>query len=242
MIPNLDQPFFIRSVRKVSKLYINFTLQLIFCISHEKMPFLGDSMKYIVILALCFSSTAATITADAFKFSVLTNTDEYDISADLTLACRYEKFVISDSSEYEVTFKEVPLKITKSKNKVTFENQTQVEHEIKGYFKANKGCYAISNFVVKSKKYAVGWANQFDRPISLTIYESSKPMEYASFDANKIIDVVANKSVNFIYKAVGNQVNVKMEFGGVVYNSMSTFANASAYRKTGTNFPYPLLD
>ncbi len=198
-------------------------------------------MKFLSLLALSVSSLAATITAQPFKFTVLNNTKDYDISMELTLACRYEKFVISDSSQYEVFFKEVPLKISSKNGRTTIENQYPVEHEVTGIFKSNKSCYSISSFIVKSKKYSVGWANQFSRPISLKIYENSPAREYSEFDASELVELVADKEVKFVYKASSNQVIVKMSFDDEVYRSMSTFASTTVYRFEDTNFPHPLV-
>jgi hypothetical protein len=205
-------------------------------------------MKKLVLL-LCILSThsvlAASVTVEQFNLDFLMDTSEYEVDFELTMACRYEKFVISDSSEYEYTYKKVPLKITKKKldrntSRVRVSNTRDQKLVLKGMFKSNKECQTYLEFFFKSKKYSVGWANQFDRPIRLGVFEHSRLAEYKTFDINALRDTFENKLVSFIYKPVSSQVNVRLGFDNLPSRGMSSYLSMSTAIDKNTNMPYRL--
>jgi len=199
----------------------------------------------LLFLALSSSSLAASVTVRAFDLNFTMDTKAYELDIELEMACRYEKFVFSDSSEYEYTYKKVPLKITKRKvagslSEITVSNLKTRKHTMTGMFKSNKECQTYLNFFVKDKRYAVGWAGQFDRPIRLGIFEHSRLAEDKYFDIDKLRDQVEDKKVSFNYKPVGRQVNVRLAFDDISTTGMSTYLSQSVAADQKTGMPYLL--
>ena len=161
------------------------------------------------------------------------------------MACRYEKFVIGDSSEYEYIYEEVPLKIktktlTDNTELVTLSNESNRVLKLDGWFKSGKECQTLQNFFLKSKLYSIGWANQFNRPIRLGLFEHSRLEEFKVYDVPGLKDLINNKSLGFTYKPSYNQVNIRFTIDGIPLLDMSTYLRTSAYMNPGTQMPWPL--
>lgn len=206
--------------------------------------FMKIFFTFIVLISVS-SSYAASITVQPFKIKFLINTNEYELDFKLQMACRYEKFVIGDSSEYEYKFKDVPLllkaqKINSEISEITFENKVQRELEVKGFFKPNKACQTITEFFIKSKLYSIGWANQYNRAIKLGIYKQSRLSEVQYFDSKVYNDLFSYKELGFIYNNRSSQTYVKFAIDAVAYDSMSTFARIMVPLDPNTNKPYLL--
>lgn len=209
----------------------------------------GDYKMKILTTLLCTFMTslsfAASVTVPAFDIDFHLDKDAYQIDFELEMACRYEKFVISDSAQFEYTYKKVPLtiKFLETQNgltRVRLENQSEQKHKLTGFFKSNKQCQTYMNFFLIDRKYATGWANQMDRPIRLGIFEHSRLQEEKTFDVQKLKNLIEEKKLSFNYKDVGSQINVKFAFDDIPSRSMSTYMGRSTARNPETQMPYPL--
>lgn len=199
----------------------------------------------VLIFLSSFNLYAATVTVEPFELEFTMNTKAYELDFELTMACRYEKLVWSDSSQYNYKYKEVPLKIKTKKisnneSIIIVSNKSRQTLSETGYFRSNKGCQTYLNFFVKDKLYSIGWANQFHRPIRLGVFEHSRVEVNSVFDINKLKDIFENKKVHFNYKYVGRQVNVRLAFDGVSTTGMSTYLSQSVAGNSETEMPYPL--
>lgn len=203
--------------------------------------------KLILLFGLLLSQSifAASVTVEKFNLEFLLDTSEYELDFELTMACRYEKFVFSDSSQYSYTYKTVPLKITKKKlssdtSLIRVSNPRDQKLVLNGMFKSGKQCQTYMNFFFKSKKYATGWANRLDRPIRLGVFEHSRLEEYKTFDIDSLRDTFENKKVSFFFKPVSSQVNVRLAFDDLPTRGMSTYLSTSTAKDKKTNMPFRL--
>jgi hypothetical protein len=206
-------------------------------------------MKFSLLFLLFIysaSSSAASVTINSFNLDFTMDTDAYELDFSLEMACRYEKFVISDSSQYEYIYEKVPLKITATKiagsslSAITVSNTQKRKLKISGYFKSGKECQTYLQFFVKDKIYATGWANQFSRPIRLGHFDHSRLAEEKTFNFNKLNDYMGNKKISFNYKATGRQINVRFAFDDVSTTSMSSYLSRSTAEDPKTGMPYLL--
>jgi hypothetical protein len=205
--------------------------------------------KYILMALFVLSSTAmagsASVRVEKFDLEFYMDTSKYELDFELEMACRYEKFVISDSSEYEYIYKDVPLTIKKKrvsskKSLITVSNKENRELKIGGFFRSNKGCQTYLNFFIKSKKYSIGWANQFNRPIRLGHFVHSRVEYRKTFDIAALKNIFEDKEVSFNYKPVRSQVNVRLAFDGVSTTGMSSYLFTSTAIDSETDMPYVL--
>jgi hypothetical protein len=209
----------------------------------------GPIMKLLLLLLLSITSTAslaASITVNPFDLKFTMNTDAYELDFSLEMACRYEKFVISDSAQYEYIYEKVPLQITvkniagSEESQITVSNSQKRKLKLSGYFKSGKECQTYLHFFVNDKIYASGWANRLDRPIRLGHFEHSRLAEEKIFDFNKLNDYMGNKKISFNYRSTGRQVNIRFAFDDVSTTGMSSYLSQSAAENPETQMPYRL--
>lgn len=206
-------------------------------------------MKYlscITLLLFSFSSFSASVSVMPFSFVFYAKNDSYEVDFKLKMACRYEKFIVSDSSQYEYFYEEVPLiveqiELINGLTKFTIKNTQNRKLNLGGFFRNNKECQTIQNFFLISKKYSIGWANRFDRPIRLGLYEQSRLEQEKVFNIQKIYSKINNKELGFIYMPTGFQVNIRFGFNRVSSTGMSSYLSTTAYENKETGMPYPLL-
>ena len=203
--------------------------------------------KLIVFISILFSQSifSANVTVEKFNLEFLLDTTEYELDFELRMACRYEKFVISDSSQYDYIYKTVPLKITKKKlssdtSLIRVSNLRDQKLVLKGMFKSNKECQTYLSFFFKSKKYSIGWANRFDKPIRLGVFEHSRLAEYKTFDIDNLRDIFENKKVSFIFRPVRSHVNIRLGFDDQPTRGMSSYLMMSSAIDKTTNMPFRL--
>lgn len=203
------------------------------------------NLLLLICLFGCFNLSAATIRVNQFDLDFYLDTTAYEIDFELEMACRYEKFVISDSAQYEYIYKNVPLvikskKITSSKSLITVSNKNDEILKMGGLFRSNKGCQTYLHFFFKSKKYSIGWANQFDRPIRLGHFEHSRVEEHQVFDISKLKNIFEDKEVSFIFRPVRSQVNVRLGLDSVPTTGMSTYLSTTTAIDSKTSMPFAL--
>lgn len=198
----------------------------------------------IFLTLLSLNSFAASVTVESFELPVLVNTKKYELDVSIVMACRYEKFVISDSSEYEYTYKEVPLTTSSKKQSdqlslVTIINKENRTHKVSGLFKSNKGCQTYLNFFLVDKKYSLGWASQFHRPIRLGLLEHSVVKSDSIFNVAALADLFAYKKLSFTYRAThSNNVNVIFSLDDEPLRRMSSTFRTSVLKNELTGMPH----
>ncbi|OUR95518.1 hypothetical protein A9Q84_16935 [Halobacteriovorax marinus] len=199
----------------------------------------------LLALFLSFSTFSASITVEPFDLEFNMDTNAYELDFELEMACRYEKFVFSDSSQYSYTYKKVPLKITKKKisrnlSRVTVSNTSKRRLDLTGFYRSNKQCQTYLNFFVKDKIYSQGRTNSFDVPIRLGVFEHSRLADHKVFDFEKLEEVFQNKKVSFNYKYNGRRMYVRLAFDDISTTGMSTYLSTGASANPETKMPYLL--
>lgn len=90
------------------------------------------------------AAQASSITADPFKLEFTLASSTLGLEAELVLTCRYERIVWSDSAEWEIFTKNIPLfvQIKKIRNKrnVRLALKERQYHEVRGTFRPSKEC------------------------------------------------------------------------------------------------------
>ncbi|EQC52066.1 hypothetical protein [Bacteriovorax sp. DB6_IX] len=200
-------------------------------------------MKKLIIASL-LSATAfgATTTANPFKLSFYLMEKDAEVTAILKQSCRYEKFVFSDSSEYEARWQEFPLQIKTTKvsggKEVEISLKSQKTMSVTGIFKPTKGCYSNVEVSISSTKYSIGWANRFDKAISFELRTKQFYKEDNSeLNLSPLLDKLENKELSFYMKKFSSQVNTFLYFDGE--RDWDVFA-VTAAKDPKTNLPYPL--
>ncbi len=227
----------------------------IFCIETDiktkKEVFMNKVTKKILVfglLAYSANTLAVETVAKPFSFEFETTTDEYQFDVSIEQNCRYEIPVWGDSAKYDTRFQSTPLKLTKKKlrdGKVQYKYSLDktVKLAVTGMFKSGKECTTGLRIIANSSKYALGWANQFHRPVSFTFLDDM--YDYEDYDAtfepsqDKNFQKFANNEISFQFKSYpqGNQVNVWIMSNG---KKMPSAFPIGVLKNPKTNLPYPL--
>lgn len=206
-------------------------------------------MKYLALFTLTFlfiqaQAFAASIEARPFQFEFTTPKELLDVKAEVELSCRYEKFVIGDSAEYNTTRKshDLDIKTTKLDGRTRFQISlnSSLSHKVTGLFRPSKECAGQLKLTLNDKKYAVGWAGKLKTPISFLIKTPAYRYNegHSNLDISEVLDVIENRHVSFRYKSVPNmQVNIWVLFDG---NTHPSLFPTSAAINPKTNKPYLL--
>jgi|GEM_PF-2088470 hypothetical protein len=199
------------------------------------------TLTFILIPAIGFT---ASIEARPFDFEFTAPQDLLDVNAQLQLSCRYEKFVIGDSAEYNTTRKSYDLDIqaTNLDERVRYRISltSTLSHEVRGFFRPNKECAGQLKISLNDNNYAVGWVGKVSTPISFFVQTSAYRYNegHSSLDISEVLDVIKNRHVSFRYKPVPNlQVNIWVLFDGSTHRSLLP---TSAAINPETNAPYLL--
>ena len=203
--------------------------------------------KVILITLMLFSLNGftASVTVAPFDLRVLVDTSHYDLEVELTMACRYEKLVISDSAEYE--YKHLPVKLQIKEEKLTnglsevrIINSKKRILEQTEWYRSNKGCQTYFELFLKDKIYTTGFFNEFSRPIRLGFLEHSRVKEVSEFDLNWLFDTFNNKKLSFNYKNNGYSVNTRFALDDISTTELSTFLYMNVALDEETGMPYRL--
>lgn len=200
-----------------------------------------------IIYLLCFlllspAILAESVTAHPFILEFFSPQEKFNVRAKLSLSCRYEKFVISDSSEYVVRTEDLLLPVEaldvgeQTHFKVALKEKALMK--LDGVFKSNKGCMSQVRLTFLDKKYAVGWAGQMSRPINITLstgqyYEAGD----TELDLSKLEEKISYRLMDFLYHPVPHlQVNIWLTADGIKLPESPT----SSAIDPRTNMPYIL--
>lgn len=182
-------------------------------------------MNKIFLLGIIFYSSLAlaeSITVHPFSLEFSTTRDRLDVIPRLTLTCRYERIVISDSAEYIYKTQDVPLRIVKENHQgdshFSLALEKRASLRLDGVFRPTKECTAELTISFVDRIYAVGWGGQMSRPINFTL--SSGAYRYQSgdseLDLSAIDDLLSGRKIDFYFRAVpGLQVNIWITADGV---------------------------
>lgn len=187
---------------------------------------------------------AESVTAHPFILEFFSPQDKFHVRAQLSLSCRYEKFVISDSSEYVVRTEELVLPVEaldvgeQTHFKVALKEKVLMK--LDGVFRSNKGCMSEVRLTVLDKKYAVGWAGQVRRPISFTLttgqYYQAGDTE---LDLFQLEEKISHRLLDFLYQPVPQlQVNIWLTADGIKLPESPTSSAIDPL----TNMPYILIN
>lgn len=212
-------------------------------LSKINLSVVAKGMKNLILICTLFvislTAQAESITANPFSFELFTTQAHLDVKAELTLQCRYEKWVISDSSQYEYVFNYIPLerKVTKEGDRyhVVFSLKQTKKTEVTGAFKPTKECSGRVDITFEDKKYSIGWANRFDKPISF-LYLGKYRFERGDTKLNlsQLRADIEQKIFELRYQAYSSQVNVSL------YADEVKMEGKGVAKDDATNMPYPL--
>lgn len=148
--------------------------------------------SFLSLAYLISSETqAASITVLPFKMTMEVQ-NGYQVKAQIDLACRYEKFVLSDSAEYEVFYQEpVQLGVSVKEDqgtgykKVVLENNQKLYFEYDNPFRYGKECRASYKVFFESENYALGHTIKPKNPVLFTLWQGF----YDYQEGNQVYDL-----------------------------------------------------
>ena len=203
------------------------------------------------LFALCllsvmsFSANAATTTANPFKLDVVTIGPELTVSGELYQSCRFEMLVFGDSAEYQTEFKTFPLVVSsrEKNNQIihTLELKSKMKLSLTGIFKYGKECVSKISIKISDTRYAIGWGNKLNTPISFS-FDSGSMYDYESgfsrLDLNEVESFLDNKVFSFKYKTIDTkQVNIWLLANDEMVSSVLPTTSA---QDVLTKMPYTL--
>ncbi|WP_372654560.1 hypothetical protein [Halobacteriovorax sp.] len=199
--------------------------------------------KVFFLLLLSVNTFAASTTVNPFSIEFYTNKNTINVKAKLTLACRYEKVVWSDSAEYNTEYKDIDLTVSNkdqrnglTKHTLSLTNKQYLE--VTGIFKPTKGCKSEIRFDLNDANYSIGWANQFSRPISFSYWNfKSYSSDDTIFRPTTLRDQIEGKLLSFNYTPVSSQVNVSLLADG---ERVTEILGTNVALNKETNMPYRL--
>lgn len=114
----------------------------------------------LLIILYSLSSHAESITVAPFSFSLYKSQDHLEIRPKLSLICRYEIWIFSDSAEFEYKSVDISLieshKVETALTKITFRTDTSHRLVLSGVFKPGKECRAELHLDFEDKKHVIG--------------------------------------------------------------------------------------
>ena len=198
----------------------------------------------ITSIVLLFSSLviAESTTVRPFRLEFAAPEGRYHLEAKLTLSCRYERLVFSDSSEYnyQEDVHSLPVKtlLRGGQAAVSIELKKVLSRKLSGTFRSSKGCRSELMLTFTDKTYAVGWAGQMSRPIQFKLGTSDYYRSGDSeLDVTELSKLISHRFIDFYYRPVpGLQVNIWLTADGTYLPVAPT---SSAIDPT-TGMPYLL--
>ncbi len=201
--------------------------------------------KLLMALMISYSAFAASVTVPKFEIKFLIDDSLYDISFKLTLACRYEKFVISDSAQYHYEFQDVEFDFKKKKlasglTEVRFINSRVQKLEMRRPYFADKECQTMEKFYISSKKYRSGYGS-VDKPrkITLGVFNHSRFAEFKTFEVEHYRNLFEGKELSFIMEP-GYRTYFAFALDGEIFDRMSFYARIHVPNDPDTGLPYEL--
>ncbi len=203
-------------------------------------------MKKLILMILMTSATfAASVTVPKFEIRFLLDESLYKLDFTLKMACMREKFVISDSAQYEYKTQtaEIVFKRKKLKNGLTefiFSSPRTQKVTMRNSWYSEAECRTYENFYLVSRKYRSGYGS-VDKPraIKLGIFEHTDTETTKFFDVDGYRDLLEEKELHFVYKE-GYRVRVSFAIDGEIYDRMGFYSSTSVAADPDTGMPYEL--
>lgn len=185
---------------------------------------------------------AASTTVHPFKIHLYAIESRFHVKPVLTLSCRYEKMVVSDSAEYYVESRDYNLIVESEKadNNLLYSISLKDKKflDVTGVWKPTKECVSDLRIDFIDKNYSIGWAGQTKRPVVFSIRSQQRYQAGDTTpDFSDVMNMIDFKNLDFYYKPVTSQVNIWMTADGVKL-PLSPISTAIDRE---TNMPY-LLD
>lgn len=204
-------------------------------------------MKYFILMFFIIGqASAAQIISEKSQIEFYFLEEDYLLDFDFQLECRYEKIVWSDSSEYVVKTKKVPVSIKKEKigelTKVTLSQKNDVSFELTQWYRPTKECSYRAHLFLKSKKYSIGWANQFSRAIKLGESLRGRQLENQIVSLEELFRKINNKELSFGYRPSHSQVHVTFQINNERDFDMSSNKQITVALDKETQMPFPLTN
>ncbi|MBC76713.1 MAG: hypothetical protein CME64_11925 [Halobacteriovoraceae bacterium] len=205
-------------------------------------------MKTAIILTFVFSlfnsALGASITVPPFEMEFLLQKD-YEVKGQIELACRYEKFVISDSAEYEMfNGPEKKLKFEYVQegefNRVKLVNDKKLYFEYDKLFKWNKECRASFEVVFSSSKYALGHGYKPSKAVSFKLWKGMYDYQEGDqlYDLDKLKKYLSNTTYSFSESQINdNYLSIRIFQDGNEADTSPWVESAYINPKTGKPFP-----
>ncbi len=205
-------------------------------------------MKAAIILSIVFtfvgSAMAASITVPRFEMEFLLQKN-YEVNGKISLACRYEKFVIGDSAEYETFYgpeQKLVFKVISEGdfNRVKLTNNQDLYFEYDRLFKWGKACRASFDVVFSSTKFALGHGSSPDKAVSFKLWKGTYDYEEGDqiYDLNKIGKYLDNTTYSFSETLVGDRyLSVRIFQDGEEADTSPWVEKAYINPETGKPFP-----
>ena len=113
----------------------------------------------LLIILFSVSSHAESITAAPFSFSLYKSQDHLEIRPKISLECRHEIWVNSDSAEFEYKSLDIPLTETKTiergVTRITYRSNKSHRLVLSGIFKPGKECRSEFQINFEDKKHII---------------------------------------------------------------------------------------
>ena len=202
-------------------------------------------MKKLILflVLLCTSVHAASITVPKFtlEFDIKKG---YDVSAEVELACRYERLIFGDSAEFE-TFYQAPKKLkvkvksSQGLSHIELSNDSQLYFEYDNFFKLGKECRASFKVFFVSQNYALGHSIKPQKAVTFTLWEGFYDYEEGDqfYDVEKMRKYLHNTTYTFKEKVLSDRMHIYILQDGREANTNPWVETAIFNPATGK--PYP---
>lgn len=205
-------------------------------------------MKHLLKLYLflfSINSFAASVTVQPFKMEMEVQKG-YDVRGEIELACRYEKFVLSDSAEYE-TFYQSPKKLLINKaniegtnlNRVTLESKQKLFFEYDNPFRYGKECRVSYKVFFESENYALGHTIRPNKPVTFKLWQGFYDYKEGDqvYDLEKMRKYLDQTTYTFTEKKTSKFIIVRILQDGREADTSPWVEKA--YLDPNTGKPYP---
>ena len=195
----------------------------------------------IIITLSLGKATAASITVSPFELEFIFEPETMMVSGELELSCRYEKIVFSDSAEWVISTKKIPLSIKISKvandRRVRLALKDRQYHEVKGTFRPSKECRADITLTFTDTLYAR--SNQIIRgkrePIEFKYVESQRYLSGNNhFEAKKLFEDFSHHEIRVQFD------DFQTFFHTYLINRHKKLDHTAVSKDPATSLPYKL--
>lgn len=173
-------------------------------------------LSFFVLLLSSLTINAASISVAPFQMTMDVQ-EGYAITAEIELACRYEKIIFGDSAEFE-TFYQTPKKLKVKTKKiggmqeVTLINDSKLYFEYDRLFKYGKECRASFTVNFTSEKYAVGMGMRPYRAVNFKLWKGFYDYQEGDqvYDLSKMEKFLHKTTYTFTQKNFDSMMHIRI--------------------------------